>query len=72
MPDDRDDEPRSYFEFEKRKRANPELGVGAISGNIKYPRLPETSPWASDPVPQEPSVDRSEDASTGVKTDDES
>jgi hypothetical protein len=66
-----DDEPRSYFEFEQRKRTNPELGVGAISGNMKYPRLPASSPWASDPVPPEPSIDRSEDASTGVKTDDQ-
>jgi hypothetical protein len=69
MPDDRDDELRSYFEFEKRKRANPELGVGAISANIKYPRLPATSPWASE-NPTEPTIDRSEDASIGVKTDD--
>jgi hypothetical protein len=69
-PNDRDDEPLTYFGFERRKRANPELGVGAISDNMKYPRLPETSPWASDPVPAEPSVDRSEDASIGVKTDD--
>jgi hypothetical protein len=60
---DRDDEVRSYFEFEQRKRANPELGVGAITGNIKYPRLPETSPWASE-IPTEPTIDRSEDGPT--------
>jgi hypothetical protein len=61
MPDDRDDGPLTYFEFERRKRANPELGVGAISGKIKYPRLPPDSPWASDPVPAEEPIDRTED-----------
>jgi hypothetical protein len=65
-----DDEPRTYFEFEQRKRANPELGVGAIDTN-KVPWLPASSPFAADPVPPEPSIDRSEDASIGVKTDDE-
>jgi hypothetical protein len=63
MTPDRDDEPLTYFEFERRKRANPELGVGAISGNMKYPRLPPSSPWASDPVPAEEPIDRTEDAS---------
>jgi hypothetical protein len=56
-----DQEPSTFFEVEQRRRRHPELGVGEISGDMKYPRLPSNSPWASDPVPAEEPIDRSED-----------
>jgi hypothetical protein len=56
------DEPRTIFEFERRRR-NLEPGE-EISGTI--PRLPSSSPWSSG-IDQltgaEPTIDRSEDAS---------
>jgi hypothetical protein len=56
-----DDRPETFFEVEQRRRKHPELGVGEISGDMKYPRLPASSPWHSDPVPAEEPVDRTED-----------
>jgi hypothetical protein len=51
-----DREPVTYFELERRKTADPnEPPSGAI------PPLPSSSPWARDPVPDEPTIDRSED-----------
>jgi hypothetical protein len=53
------DEPSTYFEIEQRRLDNPgEDKVGVVT----MPQLPPTSPWAGDPVPDEPLIDRSEDS----------
>jgi hypothetical protein len=54
------DEPSTYFEIEQRRLHNP--GEDKV-GNL--PPQPPTSPWARDPVPDEPLIDRSiEDGDT--------
>jgi hypothetical protein len=58
-----DDAPKTYFEWELRKVSKPE-DKGEIYIN-KYPPLPRSNPWARDPVPDEPLIDRSgEDGDT--------
>jgi hypothetical protein len=52
------DEPSTYFEIEQRRLDNP--GEEAV-GVVTMPPLPPTSPWASDPVGPEPTIDRTED-----------
>jgi hypothetical protein len=54
---DNDQPARTYFQWARRF---PEPS-GAKPGDA-YPKLPSTNPWAVDPVPPEPSIDRSEDA----------
>jgi hypothetical protein len=54
------DEPKTIFEYERRRRS---LEPGEIVSDA-YPRLPPSSPWASDPVPNEEPVDRTEDGPT--------
>jgi hypothetical protein len=59
-------EPTSYFLLEQRRRLlDDERGIADA-----YPRLPTSSPWASDPVPAEPLINRSED-SDNFKPEDE-
>jgi hypothetical protein len=60
-----DPEPSTYFEIEQRRLHNPgEDKVGAL------PPQPPTSPWATDPVPDEPTIDRSDDGDVmGVPID---
>jgi hypothetical protein len=53
------DEPTTYFEIERRKSAAPEIGGDKIGGDL--PPMPASSPWAGDPVPDEPTIDRRED-----------
>jgi hypothetical protein len=60
QPGDR--EPISLFELERRRR-HLEPGEGTISDN--FPKLPATSPWSSDPVGDEPTINREEDRSHG-------
>jgi hypothetical protein len=60
-----DREPTTYFQIEQRRAANP--GKEKI-GDSKLPRLPPESPWHSNPVPDEPTIDRTEDAATGGPT----
>jgi hypothetical protein len=57
-------EPSTYFEIEQRRLVNPreEKASGDISS---LPELPASSPWHHDPVPDEPTIDRTEDAATG-------
>ena len=64
-----DDKPAStYFEWERRASANPELGEGKIS---PLPPLPSSSPWGSGPGPgDEPLIDRRVDADTTDMTED--
>jgi hypothetical protein len=50
-----DPEPSTYFEIEQQRLNNPgEEKVAPV-----MPRLPPTSPWHHDPVPDEPTIDRS-------------
>jgi hypothetical protein len=59
---DRDDEPKTVYEYERR-RQKLEPGAVATGG---YPRLPPSSPWATgiDQVSGvEPPIDRTEDQS---------
>jgi hypothetical protein len=44
-PPDSNDEPLTYFELQRRRDANPEIGAGEISGAM--PRLPASSPWST-------------------------
>jgi hypothetical protein len=54
--DDSDDEPRTFFEIEQRRLDNPgESKVGSDVSSL--PPQPPTSPWASDPVPDEPLIE---------------
>jgi hypothetical protein len=53
-----DAEPVAYSQLEQRRRLlDDETEISPV-----YPRLPSSSPWASDPVPAEPLIDRSEDS----------
>jgi hypothetical protein len=62
-----DKEPATYFEIEQRRLTNP--GEDKISAS-DIPSLPPTSPWHHDPVPAEPTIDRSrEDGDTTDMTD---
>jgi hypothetical protein len=62
-----DREPVSYFEMERRRR---QLDEPAENEPGDVPALPETSPWHSDPVGKEPTVDRSCDGDvTGYAVD---
>ena len=59
MPTTRDgdeSEPSTFFEIEQRRLVNP--GEGKVSAN-DIPPLPPSSPWHHDPVPPEPTIDRS-------------
>jgi hypothetical protein len=59
-PDSDDDQPRTWFEWERRKISQPELkGL-----NQELPPQPAGSPWAADPVPDEPLINREEDGPT--------
>jgi hypothetical protein len=59
-----DDEPRTFFEVERRRLDNPnEAKVG--TGGTAMPRLPSMSPWSrsiDEVCGVEPGVDRTEDA----------
>jgi hypothetical protein len=50
-------EPVTYFELQRRSNADP----GETPTGNAIPSLPPSSPWHSDPVPPEPTIDRSED-----------
>jgi hypothetical protein len=54
-----DDKPAStYFEWQRRSINNPEKkGEGGDVSSL--PAMPASSPWAADPVPPEPLIDRS-------------
>jgi hypothetical protein len=54
-----DREPVTYFELERRKIADPNEPPSDT-----IPPLPPSSPWASDPVGPEPTIDRTEDGDT--------
>jgi hypothetical protein len=49
-------EPISYFELQRRRDGLPEAGEPE-PGDI--PKLPPSSPWHRDLVPEEPTIDRS-------------
>ena len=51
-----DDEPKTYFEWERRKSANDASVIP------QYPKLPKGNPWAADLCGDEPLIDRREDA----------
>jgi hypothetical protein len=55
-----DREPVTLFELARRSIANPPPGETPALGDA-IPLLPPSSPWAADPVPSEPTIDRSED-----------
>jgi hypothetical protein len=56
-PPDIDKEPSTYFEIEQRRLDNPgEEKVAPV-----MPALPASSPWHHDPVPPEPTIDRSQE-----------
>jgi hypothetical protein len=57
-----DTEPATYFEIEQRRLVNPDEEKASVGP--KMPKLPSTSPWSRDPVPDEPTVDRREDGDT--------
>jgi hypothetical protein len=62
-----DREPTSYFQMERARRQLDEP-AGNEPGDI--PPLPASSPWHHDPVPAEPTVDRTEDGDTvGIPID---
>jgi hypothetical protein len=66
MPGLIDDEPKTWFEWERRKISQPELkgGEGEISdGMPRYPALPQGNPW-SEPLAPEPLIDRRCDGDT--------
>jgi hypothetical protein len=53
-----DDRPLTYHELQRRLSANPELGPSPIKpGDEPLPPLPPESPWAGDPVPDEPLIE---------------
>jgi hypothetical protein len=54
-----DREPISYFELQRRREGIPEPGEEKPAPVI--PALPPTSPWHHDPVPAEPTIDRSQE-----------
>jgi hypothetical protein len=59
---DSNDEPKTWFEWERRKVSQPELK----DLNDALPPLPASSPWGSGPQPgDELPIDRTEDAATG-------
>jgi hypothetical protein len=58
-----DREPVTLFELERRKSAGPGEDTPALPG-AAFPPLPSSSPWARDPVPDEPTIDRTEDGDT--------
>jgi hypothetical protein len=59
---DRDDEPKTIYEYERRRQ---KLEPGAVQTG-GYPRLPPSSPWSTG-IDQltgaEPTINREEDAS---------
>jgi hypothetical protein len=64
------DEPEAttYFQVQRNRDGLPEPGESKPAPTM--PPLPPTSPWHSDPIGKEPSVDRSEDGDTfGVPID---
>jgi hypothetical protein len=71
IPKPSTDEPRTIFEFERRRR-NLEPGEIVSDG---IPKLPSSSPWSSG-IDQltgaEPTIDRSEDASFINEEEDQS
>jgi hypothetical protein len=62
-PSHSDPEPVSYFELQRARMVNP--GEEKVSSDIStLPPQPGTSPWGSGPQPgDEPTIDRTEDAS---------
>jgi hypothetical protein len=50
-----DPEPSTYFEIEQNRLVNP----GEEKTAPTMPTLPASSPWHHDPVPPEPTIDRS-------------
>jgi hypothetical protein len=59
--DPADDQPTSYFEWQRRADEHPELGGESVI-NTKLPALPASSPWGSGPGPgDEPTINREED-----------
>jgi hypothetical protein len=59
-PTHEDDEPKTWFEWERRKISQPELKG---EGSQTWPRLPADNPWAQ-PMPDEPNIDRTCDGLT--------
>jgi hypothetical protein len=57
-----DDQPKTYFEIQRRRDRHPEPGAegGKISDPV--PKLPPESPWTTQ-LPDEPLIDRTEDKS---------
>jgi hypothetical protein len=55
-----DREPVTFFEL--ARRSNADLGETPTDNAI--PSLPPSSPWHHDPVPDEPTIDRTEDGDT--------
>jgi hypothetical protein len=63
-------EPSTYFEYERARRSVTNPGEDAVSGAAPLPRLPPSSPWHHDPVPDEPTINREEDGDAfGVPID---
>jgi hypothetical protein len=63
-----DREPTTYFELQRKGLSSDPDSLRGISAEI--PPLPPSSPWASDPVPDEPLIDRSDDGDEmGVEID---
>jgi hypothetical protein len=59
-----DREAVTYFELEQRRRSLSDDPVPPSGISADIPPLPASSPWASDPVPDEPTIDRTEDGDT--------
>jgi hypothetical protein len=59
MTHDRDDEPKTIFEWERRfrKLREDDLAAGTIA---ELPPLPKTSPWSTENA-VEPTINREED-----------
>jgi hypothetical protein len=53
----------TYFQLQRNRDGLPEPGEEKPAPVM--PPLPPSSPWHHDPVPDEPTIDRTEDAATG-------
>jgi hypothetical protein len=53
-----DREPVTYWELQHRRDKTPEPGEAKPDD---FPKLPASSPWSRDPVPKEPTIDRTID-----------
>jgi hypothetical protein len=60
-------EPISYYQLQRNRDGLPEAGEEK-PGDV--PALPPNSPWHHDPVPNEPTIDRTDDGDVmGVPID---